>query len=61
MENEIEIKKAMEDLTKKYSPADNETGRNAEIEKEWKLLCMKEFSIEHLSGKEAIELTKTKQ
>lgn len=51
----------MEDLAKKYSPADNETGRNAEIEKEWKHLCMMEFSIEHLSGKEAIELAKTKQ
>ena len=61
MENEIEIKKAIEDLAKKYSPADNETGRNSEIEKEWKLLCMMEFSIEHLSGKEAIELAKTKQ
>lgn len=61
MENEIEIKKAMEDLAQKYSPADNETGRNAEIEKEWKHLCMMEFSIEHLSGKEAIELAKTKQ
>ena len=61
MENEIEIKKAMEDLAQKYSPADNETGCNAEIEKEWKHLCMMEFSIEHLSGKEAIELAKTKQ
>lgn len=61
MENEIEIKKAIEDLAKKYSPANNETERNAEIEKEWKLLCMMEFSIEHLSGKEAIELAKTKQ
>ena len=61
MENEIEIKKAIDDLAKKYYPADNETGRNAEIEKEWKLLCMMEFSIEHLSGKEAIELAKAKQ
>ena len=61
MENETEIKKAIEDLAKKYYPDDNETGRNAEIEKEWKLLCMIEFSIEHLSGKEAIELVKAKQ
>lgn len=38
-------KKAIEDLAKKYYPNDNETGRNAEIEKEWKLLCMIEFSI----------------
>lgn len=61
MENEIEIKKAIDDLAKKYYPADNETGRNAAIEKEWKLLCMMEFSIEHLSGKEAIELVKAEQ
>ncbi len=61
MESEIEIKKAIDDLTQKYYPADNEAGRNAEIEKEWKLLCMMEFSIEHLSGKEAIELVNAKQ
>lgn len=60
MENESEIRKAIEDLAKKYYPNDNETGRNAEIEKECKLLCMIEFSIEHLSGKEAIELVRTK-
>ena len=61
MESEIEIKKAIDDLTQKYYPADNEAGRNAEIEKEWKLLCMMEFSIEHLSGKKAIELVNAKQ
>ena len=61
MENEMEIKKAIDSLANKYYPAGNETERNAEIEKEWKLLCMIEFSIEHLSGKEAIELTKAKQ
>lgn len=57
----MEIKKAIDSLANKYYPAGNETERNAEIEKEWKLLCMIEFSIEHLSGKEAIELTKAKQ
>lgn len=60
MENETEIRKAIEDLAKKYYPDDNEAGRNAEIEKEWKILCMMEFSIEHLSGKEAIELVGAK-
>ena len=60
MENETEIRKAIECLAKKYYPNDNETGRNAEIEKEWKLLCMMEFSIEYLSGKEAIELVRAK-
>lgn len=61
MENESEIKKAIDILAQKYHPDDHETGRNAEIEREWKLLCMIEFSIEHLSGKEAIELVKAKQ
>ena len=61
MENDMEIEKAIDSLANKYYPAGNETERNAEIEKEWKLLCMIEFSIEHLSGKEAIELTKAKQ
>lgn len=60
MENETEIRKAIECLAKKYYPNDNETGRNVEIEKEWKLLCMMEFSIEYLSGKEAIELVRAK-
>lgn len=61
MENETEIKKAIEDLAKKYYPGDDEAGRNAEIERESKLLCMMEFSIEHLSGKEAIELVNARQ
>lgn len=61
LENEIEIKKAIDDLAKKYYPSDNKTGRNVEIKKEWERLCMIEFSIEHLSGKEAIELAKAKQ
>ncbi len=60
MENETEIKKAIEDLAKKYYPDDNETGRNAEIERGWNRLCMIELSIDHLSGKEAIELVKAK-
>lgn len=61
MENETDIKKAINDLVKKYCPDDDETRRNAEIVREWKSLCMIEFSIEHLSGKEAIELVRTRQ
>ena len=55
MENEKKKKKAIDSLANKYYPAGNETERNAEIEKEWKLLCMIEFSIEYLSGKEALD------
>ena len=41
-------------------PNDTEANRNATINREWKPLCMIELDIEDLSGKEAIELAKTK-
>ncbi|MCI9583164.1 MAG: pyridoxamine 5'-phosphate oxidase family protein [Clostridium sp.] len=61
MENETEIRRAIEELAEKYGPDGHEAERNAEIEREWNHLCMMEFSIEHLSGKEAIELVKARQ
>lgn len=61
MEDETEIKKAIEELAKKYYPDGNEVRHNAEIDREWKSLCMIEISIEHISGKEAIELVRSKQ
>jgi len=56
MENETEIRSAIEELAKKYHPGGSKDGRDKEIDREWKLLCLIEFSIEHISGKEAIEL-----
>lgn len=61
MEDEKEMKNAIKLLAVKYDPNDTETNRNTAINREWKPLCMIELDIEHLSGKEAIELTKTKQ
>lgn len=61
MEDEIEMKNAIERLAVKYYPNDTETNRNTVINREWKPLCMLELDIEHLSGKEAIELAKTKR
>ena len=61
MEDEIEMKNAIERLAVKYYPTDTETNRNTAISREWKPLCMIELDIEHLSGKEAIELARTKQ
>ena len=61
MEDEKEMKNAIELLAVKYYPTDTETNRNASINREWKPLCMIELDIEHLSGKEAIELAKTKR
>lgn len=56
LEDEAEIRKAAETLAVKYYPQDTETGRQKEIETYWKTLCMMAFSIEHLTGKESIEL-----
>lgn len=58
MEDESEMRKAIELLAQKYHPDSSEDERNIAIDREWKPLCMMEFSIEHLSGKEAIELVK---
>ena len=56
MEDELEVRKAIELLAKKYHPDSDRDERSIAIDREWKPLCMMEFSIEHLSGKEAIEL-----
>ena len=52
---------AIKKLAIKYSPEDTAAGRNNAIDREWKTLCMLEMSIDHMTGKEAIELVKNKQ
>lgn len=46
---------ALQMLVKKYSPGFEEPGA-AEIQKDWNRLSVVEISIDHLTGKEAIEL-----
>lgn len=60
MEDEAEMKKAIQALAIKYYPNDSETERQKIINREWNPLCMIELSIEHISGKEAIELVNGK-
>lgn len=60
LENEDDIRDAIEKLAVKYHPTDSEANRKQAIAREWKPLCMIEFSIEHMTGKEAIELVKNK-
>ena len=60
LQSENEIRQAIEKLAIKYHPKDDEVNRNQEIEREWKPLCMIELSIEHMTGKEAIETAKKK-
>lgn len=61
IEQEIEKRKAIEKLSIKYAPEDSIDNRKKAIENEYNALCMIELSIEHISGKEAIELVNKKQ
>lgn len=56
--DEQEKRTAIEKLALRYAPQDSEHNRQRAIEQDWKPLCMLEMTVEHLSGKEAIELIK---
>jgi nitroimidazol reductase NimA-like FMN-containing flavoprotein (pyridoxamine 5'-phosphate oxidase superfamily) len=60
LEKEPEKREAMEKLAVKYAPHDHPAGRRAAIDREWASLCVLEMSIDHMTGKEAIELTRQK-
>jgi nitroimidazol reductase NimA-like FMN-containing flavoprotein (pyridoxamine 5'-phosphate oxidase superfamily) len=60
LEDEAEKRSALAILAARYSP-NHEQGRLQEIEREFKAVCMIELTIEHMSGKEAIELVKAKR
>ena len=55
LEDEMEKREAIEILAKKYSPDDLQ-GRQKEIDKGLPAVCLVEIQIDHISGKEAIEL-----
>lgn len=60
LEDENEMREAVERLAVKYHPTDSIENRNQEITREWKALCMMELSVEHITGKESIEIAKKK-
>ncbi len=57
LHDEAEKRKAIEKLAEKYSPLQVE-GRKKEIEIEFKNFHIVEIEIDHMTGKEAIELVK---
>ena len=61
LEDPGEKRRAIECLARKYAPADTAGHRDGAIDREFPQLCMLELTIEHLSGKEAIELVKNRQ
>ena len=58
LESEEEKRRAIEKLAWKYAPEEPEEKRNQAVDREFAPLCMLELSIEHISGKEAIELVR---
>lgn len=59
--DEAEKRASIEVLAKKYFPDDGVDHRNAAIDSEYRGLCMFVLEIEHLTGKEAVELVKAKR
>lgn len=57
LEDPAEKRAAIESLAARYSP-DHEEGRKKEIDQSFDRICMVEIQIDHMSGKEAIELVK---
>lgn len=58
LEREDEVRHAIEVLAERFFPED-ESGRLEEIERSWDRLCMIELAVEHVTGKQAIELCTT--
>ena len=61
LENEEEKMHAIRILAGKYSGDQGTEGIDREIGKSFANLCMLQFDIEHLTGKEAIELVRMKE
>ncbi len=60
LETDTEKRVAIEQLAEKYMP-DLKEGRLQEIDREFSRLCMLELTIDHMTGKEAIELVRARQ
>ena len=59
LEDSWEKRQALAALAAKYSP-DQEEGRNEEIRAQFSNVTMVELTVEHMTGKEAIELVREK-
>ena len=58
LQGEEEKGAAIEKLAVKYAPDDTAENRRKAIAREWTPLCMLEMTIDHMTGKEAIELAR---
>lgn len=58
LENEDEKRKAIRILAEKYSGDQGAEGIEREIDEHFANLCMLQFDMEHLTGKESVELVR---
>lgn len=56
LEDEHQKREAIQKLALRYTPDDPYGKQEAEIERYWNSLCMLEFTIEHITGKQSKEL-----
>lgn len=61
LEDETEKRNALRILAEKYSGEQGEAGIQREIEKHFANVCLLQFDMEHLTGKEAIEFVRMKE
>ena len=61
LEDESDKRRAIEKLALKYAPKDTEKNRRNTIDRAWESLCTLELTIEHMTGKACIELTKKRE
>lgn len=61
VKDELEKRTAIEKLAIKYAPKDTDVGRKNAIDREWVPLCVLKMNIDHITGKEAIELIKKRK
>lgn len=60
IEDDAKRREAVAVLGRKYAPNNSEERLNQAIDNEWNPLCMAEITIDHMTGKEAIELVREK-
>lgn len=58
MEDEADMRPAIEKLAAKYAPESTDEERRKAIDREWPILCMLEMRIDHMTGKVARELAR---
>ena len=61
LNDDQEILSAIEKLAIKYSPNDSKENRDIVIQKEYAAMCIIKIAVDHMTGKESIELAKNKK